>query len=303
MIHSFLNFSMLSLLSIFLLSSCHKSANEMDASGTFEATEIIVSSEANGKIMQFDIQEGQELQAGQRFGYIDTVQLDLRKKQLRASIQAAQTRKPDIKAQIAALQQQISTAKNEKSRLENLLKANAATPKQLDDLNAQIEVLQKQLHATKTTLESSSKGINEESDVLKIQVAQIDDQLRKSYITSPIKGTVLVKYSELGELAMQGKSLFKMADIENMILRSYVTADQLAQLKVGQTVDVKAEFGSKDNIAYKGKVTWISAKAEFTPKTIQTRDERANLVYAVKVSVKNDGNLKIGMYGGIRFNK
>jgi len=303
MVHSYIKNSLLSLALVFSLSSCHKSASNMDASGTFEATEVIVSSEANGKIMQFDIQEGQDLLAGQSLGYIDTVQLDLRKKQLLASIQAAQTRKPDINAQIAALQQQITTAKMEKTRVENLLKANAATSKQLDDVNAQIEVLQKQLHATKTTLESSSKGINEESDVLKIQVAQIDDQLQKSYITSPIKGTVLVKYSEQGELAMQGKSLFKMADIENMTLRSYVTADQLAQLKVGQTVDVNAEFGSKDNKAYKGKVSWISAKAEFTPKTIQTRDERANLVYAVKVSVKNDGNLKIGMYGGIKFNK
>jgi len=303
MVHFYIKNSLFSIALVFSLSSCHKSATDMDASGTFEATEVIVSSEANGKIMQFDIQEGQDLLAGQRLGYIDTVQLDLRKKQLKASIQAAQTRKPDINAQIAALQQQITTAKIEKIRVENLLKANAATPKQLDDLNAQIEVLQKQLHATKTTLESSSKGINEESGVLSIQIAQVDDQLRKSYITSPIKGTVLVKYSEQGELSMQGKSLFKMADIDNMTLRSYVTADQLAQLKVGQTVNVNAEFGSQDNKAYKGKVSWISAKAEFTPKTIQTRDERANLVYAVKVSVKNDGNLKIGMYGGIKFNK
>lgn len=303
MIPTFIKNTVLSIALVFTLSSCHKSAKNMDASGTFEASEIIVSSEANGKIMQFDIQEGQQLKAGEIVGFIDTVQLDLRKKQLKASIQAAQTRKPDINAQIAALQQQIATAKKEKSRVESLLKANAATPKQLDDLNAQVEVLQKQLHATKTTLESSSKGINEESDVLNIQVAQIDDQLRKSYITSPIKGSVLVKYSEMGELAMQGKTLFKMADIENMTLRSYVTADQLAQLKVGQTVEVNAEFGSKDNKAYRGTVSWISAKAEFTPKTIQTRDERANLVYAVKVSVKNDGQLKIGMYGGIKFKK
>ena len=285
------------------LSSCRKSNADMDASGTFEATEVIVSSEANGKIIRFDVQEGQDLKAGQGLGYIDTVQLYLRRKQLLASIQAAQTRKPDVNAQIAVLQQQLTTAKSEKIRVENLLKANAANQKQLDDINAQIEVLQKQLHASKITLESSRNGINDESDALKMQVAQIEDQLQKSYIVSPINGTVLVKYAETGELAMQGKALFKIADIQNMTLRAYVTADQLAQLKVGQTVDVNAEFGSEDNKAYQGQVEWISSKAEFTPKTIQTRDERANLVYAVKVAVKNDGNLKIGMYGSIKFKK
>ena len=285
------------------LSSCRKSDGNMDASGTFEATEVIVSAEANGKIMQFNVEEGQNLIVNQRLGYIDTVQFYLRKKQLMATIQASQSRKPDVNAQIAALQQQIATAKKEKLRVESLLKANAANQKQLDDINGQIEVMQKQLRASTITLQSSSKGVNDESNALKIQVAQIDDQLHKSYITSPIKGTVLVKYAETGELAMQGKSLFKVADVDNMTLRAYVTVDQLAKLKVGQTVDVNAEFGSETNKAYQGKVAWISSKAEFTPKTIQTRDERANLVYAVKVSVKNDGNLKIGMYGGIKFKK
>ena len=296
-------YTVLSLGLVLSLSSCRKSNADMDASGTFEATEVIVSSEANGKIIRFDVQEGQDLKAGQNLGYIDTVQLYLRRKQLLASIQAAQTRKPDVNVQIAALQQQLTTAKSEKIRVENLLKANAANQKQLDDINAQIEVLQKQLHASRITLESSRNGINDESDALKMQVAQIEDQLQKSYIVSPINGTVLVKYAETGELAMQGKALFKIADIQNMTLRAYVTADQLAQLKVGQTVDVNAEFGSEDNKAYQGQVEWISSKAEFTPKTIQTRDERANLVYAVKVAVKNDGNLKIGMYGSIKFKK
>jgi len=296
-------YTVLSLGLVLSLSSCRKSNADMDASGTFEATEVIVSSEANGKIIRFDVQEGQDLKAGQNLGYIDTVQLYLRRKQLLASIQAAQTRKPDVNVQIAALQQQLTTAKSEKIRVENLLKANAANQKQLDDINAQIEVFQKQLHASRITLESSRNGINDESDALKMQVAQIEDQLQKSYIISPINGTVLVKYAETGELAMQGKALFKIADIQNMTLRAYVTADQLAQLKVDQTVDVNAEFGSEDNKAYQGKIEWISSKAEFTPKTIQTRDERANLVYAVKVAVKNDGNLKIGMYGSIKFKK
>jgi len=286
-----------------LLVSCHSKNGTSDASGTFEATEVIVSAQATGTILNFKVEEGQDLKAGANLGFIDTIQLDLRKKQLLATIQASQTRKPDVEVQLAALEQQIATARSEKRRVENLVKANAANQKQLDDLNAQIEVLTKQLVATRTTLESSTSGINKESSALKIQVDQINDQLRRSYISSPIDGTLLVKYAETGELAIQGKSLFKVADMSQMILRVYVTADQLSKLKLGQTVDINAELGTTDNKAYKGIVTWISAKSEFTPKTIQTRDERANLVYAVKVAVKNDGNLKIGMYGGIHFSK
>jgi len=286
-----------------LLVSCHSKNGTSDASGTFEATEVIVSAQATGTILNFKVEEGQDLKAGANLGFIDTIQLDLRKKQLQATIQASQTRKPDVEVQLAALEQQIATARSEKHRVENLVKANAANQKQLDDLNAQIEVLAKQLVATRTTLESSTSGINKESSALKIQVDQINDQLRRSYISSPIDGTLLVKYAETGELAIQGKTLFKVADMSQMILRVYITADQLSKLKLGQTVDVNAELGSTDNKAYKGTVTWISAKSEFTPKTIQTRDERANLVYAVKVTVKNDGILKIGMYGGIHFSK
>lgn len=286
---------------VLLLVSCRTKKSDVDASGTFEATEVIVSAQATGLIMGFEVEEGQDLKAGSTLGFIDTIQLDLRKKQLLATIQASQTRKPDVEVQLAALEQQIATARSEKRRVENLVKANAANQKQLDDLDAQIEVLSRQLKATRTTLESSTNGINKESSALKIQVDQINDQLRRSYISSPIDGTLLVKYSENGELAIQGKSLFKVADMSLMILRVYVTADQLAKVKLGQTVDVNAELGTTDNKAYKGTVTWISAKSEFTPKTIQTRDERANLVYAVKLSVKNDGILKIGMYGGIHF--
>lgn len=286
-----------------LLTACHSKKNEADASGTFEATEVIVSAQATGLLTAFQVEEGQDLKAGANLGFIDTIQLDLRKKQLQASIQAAQTRKPDVNVQLAALEQQIATARSEKRRVENLVKANAANQKQLDDLNAQIVMLTKQLKATRTTLESSTSGINKESSALTIQVDQINDQIRRSYISSPIDGTVLVKYAETGELAVQGKSLFKVADMSRMILRVYVTADQLAKLKLGQSVNVNAELGTEDNKAYKGTVTWISSKSEFTPKTIQTRDERANLVYAVKVAVPNDGILKIGMYGGIRFNQ
>ncbi|HET9572005.1 MAG TPA: HlyD family efflux transporter periplasmic adaptor subunit [Bacteroidales bacterium] len=288
---------------LLLFSACRSKNSETDASGTFEATEIIVSAQVTGLINAFQVEEGQDLKAGANMGFIDTIQLDLRKKQLQASIQAAQTRKPDVNLQLAALEQQIATARSESRRVENLVKANAANQKQLDDLNAQIEVLTKQLRATRSTLESSTSGINKESTSLMMQVDQINDQIRRSYISSPIDGTILVKYAETGELAVQGKPLFKVADVTQMILRVYVTPDQLAKLKIGQKVNVNAELGSVDNKAYQGTVTWISSKSEFTPKTIQTRDERANLVYAVKVAVPNDGNLKIGMYGGIRFDQ
>ncbi|MDD4921792.1 MAG: HlyD family efflux transporter periplasmic adaptor subunit [Bacteroidales bacterium] len=299
-VNQYFSYPFLAIWLILSMNSCKNSDSEMDASGTFESTEVIVSSEANGKIMQFDVQEGQSLAAGQKLGYVDTVQLYLRKKQLQANIKASLSRSPDVAAQVAGLQQQIKTAKTERLRMESLVKANAANQKQLDDIDAQMELLQKQLNAQKLTLESSSKGINEESDALKIQVAQVEDQLRKSYITSPIKGSVLVKYAETGELATQGKALFKVADMENMFLRAYITADQLAKMKMGQSVRVVAEFGAEETREYKGQVVWISSKSEFTPKTIQTRDERANLVYAVKVMVRNDGFLKIGMYGGFR---
>lgn len=279
--------------------SCKNSDADADASGTFESTELIVSAEATGKVVQLNLQEGDDLAAGQKLGNIDTVQLYLKKRQLLASIQASKSRIPDVSAQIAALQQQIETAKTEKKRLQDLVKANAANQKQLDDADALIQLLQKQLKAQTLTLESSHEGIGEECNALRIQVKQVEDQLQKSLIISPIKGTVLTKYVEAGELAVPGKSLFKIADMDNMFLRAYITADQLASLRLGQKVDVVAEFGTKEDRKYRGKVVWIASKSEFTPKTIQIRDERANLVYAIKVLVKNDGYIKIGMYGSI----
>ncbi|MDD3077518.1 MAG: HlyD family efflux transporter periplasmic adaptor subunit [Paludibacter sp.] len=289
------------LFSVLILTSCGKSDNDFDASGTFETDEVIVSAEAMGKIMQFDIQEGQELTTGQNVGYIDSMQLYLKKLQLQASQKALLVRRPDIKKQIAVLEQQIATAKTEQKRIENLVKANAATTKQLDDVNAQVAVLEKQLAASKTTLESTDQGMNNDNNALEIQIRQIDDQLNKCRITSPIAGVVLVKYAEMGELAAAGKALFKMGNMENLILRAYVTSDQLSKVKTGQKVKVFVDFGKDKQKKFTGTVNWISDKAEFTPKTIQTRDERANLVYAVKIGVKNDGYLKIGMYGDVKF--
>jgi len=286
---------------LLMTTSCGKSKDDADASGTFEATEVIVSAQATGQILSLNMEEGQVLTANQLIGTIDSTQLYLRKKQLLASGKAIQSRRPDIKKQIAAIEQQISTAKTELKRAENLAKANAGNQKMVDDINAQIAVLEKQLENQKTILESSNQGITDESEGLTFQVKQLEDQLDKCKIISPIDGTVLLKYAEMGEVAAPGKALFKIADTNNMILRAYITADQLTQVKLGQTVKVKTDSGKDGSKEYSGIIAWISSKAEFTPKTIQTRDERANLVYAVKISVKNDGLIKIGMYGDVKF--
>ncbi len=286
-----------------LFASCNKSDKDYDASGTFETTEVIVSAEAMGKIISFDAEEGMQLTENQVVGTIDSTQLYLKKLQLKASQKALQSRRPDVKKQIAAIEQQISTAKSERKRVENLVGANAGTTKQLDDVNAQIAVLEKQLIATKSTLETTVEGISGDNNALDIQSQQLDDQLKKCRISSPVSGTVLVKYAEKGELAAVGRALFKIADTNNMILRAYFTADQITQLKTGQKVNVFADFGEKESKQYTGTIQWISSKSEFTPKTIQTRNERANQVYAVKIAVKNDGFLKISQYGNVQIIK
>ena len=287
---------------ILLLTACGKGNGDYDASGVFETTEVIVSAEANGKIMQLNFIEGQQVEQGKPLGYIDTVQLYLKKMQLLTNTSAVKSGRVDVPRQIAAIKQQIATQKNEQKRFENLVKANAANQKQLDDINAQILVLERQLTAQTELLEDSNKNISEQSSGLGVQVAQINDQIQKSIISSPINGTILSKYAEQGELATQGRALFKVADIEHMFLRAYITASQLTHVKIGQAVKVYADFGEKEMKEYSGTITWISDKSEFTPKTIQTRDERANLVYAVKVAVKNDGYLKYGMYGELKLN-
>ena len=285
---------------LFVFSSCGKSNDDFDSAGTFEATEITVSSEAMGKIINFDLTEGQEVAENQVVGAIDSVQLYLKKKQLIASSKALVSRKPDTRKQLAAVEQQIETAKTEKKRIQNLLQANAVNQKQLDDVNAQIAVLEKQQAAFKSTLEQTNNSLSGEEEAMQLQIEQLEDQLQKCHIISPIAGTVLTKYAEKGELASPGKALFKVADTKNIILRAYISSDQLTQLKIGQKVQVFSDLGEKDSKQYEGTINWIASKAEFTPKTIQTRDERANLVYAVKIAVKNDGLIKIGMYGNVK---
>ena len=287
---------------ILILSACGGGSGTFDASGVFEATEVIVSARGTGEIMQFDIQEGQTVAKDQQLGFIDTTQLYLKKKQLEASIKAVEGRYHNISKQIASIRQQIATQKNEQKRFENLVRSNAANQKQLDDINAQIELLEKQLAAQTETLENNNRSVSGESQSLEAQIAQMKDQISKSVISSPIDGVVLSKYAQQGEFAIQGKGLFKVADIASMFLRAYITADQLTSLKIGQQVKVFADQGESDRKEYPGVITWISDKAEFTPKTIQTRDERANLVYAVKIAVQNDGYIKKGMYGELKIN-
>lgn len=285
------------------LAACSNNDNEYDASGVFETTEVIVSAKTSGEIKALNIDEGDNVEKDAQLGFIDTLQLALKKKQLMANISATDARKLNAGQQLASLRQQIANLQHEKARFESLLKDKAASQKQVDDIDYQIEVLQKQVSATNEQVSTANQSLASQSTGIVAQIAQINDQISNSYITCPIKGTVLAKYAEQGEFAAPGKALLKIANISDMKLRAYITADQLTSLKIGQKVKVFADMGEKDRKEYSGTVTWISDKAEFTPKTIQTRDERANLVYAIKISVKNDGLIKRGMYGEVSFGK
>jgi HlyD family secretion protein len=282
-----------------LIYSCSSNKSETDATGVFEATEIIVSAEASGKLLSFTINEGDEVKIGQPLGQIDSSQLYLNKLTVEANRLALLSSRPNVQSQLDPIESEIASAEYEKKRIEKLLAGDVATQKQLDDINTKIQVLKDNLKAKKTALNIQTEAIDSQSEALEAQIDVINDQLERSIITSPIEGTVLVKYAEQGELTGVGKPLFQVADLRRMILRAYVTGDQLPQLKIGQKIIVLAEIGKDGNREYEGEITWISGKAEFTPKTIQTQDERANLVYAVKIAVPNDGNLKIGMYAGI----
>ena len=285
---------------ILLSASCNKEST-FDASGSFEAVEVIISAESNGVIKELNIEEGQNLLEGQYIGYVDSIQLFLKKKQLESQMAALIAKKPNIPVQLSALQEQLKTAEVEQKRIINLVKSEAATTKQLDDVNAQIEIIKKQIEAQKSTLSITSEGINKDILPLKVQLEQIADQLQKCKIINPLNGTVLTKYAEQNEMAVAGKALYKIADLSEIILRVYISANQLPQVKLNQKVKVHTDDGSGGFREDEGTITWISDKAEFTPKTIQTKEERANLVYAMKVKVKNDGTYKIGMYGEINF--
>ena len=278
--------------------ACSKEA-EFDAQGTFEATEVVVSSEATGRILNFEVEEGMAVEANQMVGAIDSVQLHLQRKQLIAQQSALLGSRPDVKKQVAALREQIVKQKSELRRVDNMLSDGAATQKQKDDIEAQIKILEGQLEATLSTLDKNTSTINNNSAALEAQIAALDDRISKCRIISPVGGTVLVKYAEAGELASVGKPLMKIADLKNIYLRAYFTSDQLVNIKLGDEVKVVADFGGEERYDYTGRVAWISSESEFTPKTIQTKDSRANLVYAVKIAVENDGRLKIGLAGEV----
>lgn len=284
-----------------LLTACSGSDSKYDASGVFEVTEVMVSARVAGEIMDLDIDEGAEVTVGKPVGYIDTVQLYLQRLQLEANVKAAESRICDVDKQTAAIRQQLDTQKKEQTRFENLVKANAGNRKQLDDITAAINLLEKQLDAQTETLINGNANAKAQAEALKAQIALTNDMISKSTIASPVDGTVMAKYVEKGELAVQGRTLFKVANINDMYLKAYITSGQITGLKIGQEVKVFADSGDSDRKEYCGVISWISDKAEFTPKTIQTRDERANLVYAVKIKVQNDGYIKRGMYGEVSF--
>jgi len=289
--------------------SCQRSAPKADAYGNFEADELIVGAEASGKIIQFSIEEAQTLNAGTVVGRIDSTQLVLKIAQLKANIRAVAAKSPAIAAQLAVFEkqlnankQQLATLQREKQRIENLLKKDAAVPKQLDDLNAQIEQVQRQMDVVNEQRSASDANLNTQkngllAEILPIQdqIAQMEDQIAKCKIVNPIDGTVLTKLAEAGEVTSFGKPLYKIANLQQIILRAYVAGDQLGSIKVGQEVKVSIDGPDNTMRDFTGKISWVSSKAEFTPKIIQTKDERVNLVYAIKILVPNDGTLKIGM--------
>lgn len=284
-----------------ILTSCANKENQFDASGAFEATETIISSEAAGTLLSFTIDEGDLVKKGQFIGSVDSVQLYLKKKQLEEQIGSMLSKKPNISLQLSAFESQLKTANIEKARVEKMVKENAAPTKQLDDVNGQIAVIKGQIAALQSSLSITSQGITNDANTISIQIAQINDQLKKCRIVSPMDGTVLTTYVRENEMTAPGKPLFKLADLDEMILRVYITGDQLTQVKLNQDVSVFTDDGTGGMAKTAGKITWINSKGEFTPKTIQTKDERANMVYAIKVKVKNDGRFKIGMYGEIQF--
>jgi len=268
-----------------------------DACGTFEAEEILVSSQGTGQLVWFDVREGAQVEPGVVLGVVDTIQLHWQKVQLEAQAEAIRSARPDIRSQLSAIESQIATLKSEKQRIEKLVAKNAVPTKQLDDLNAQLQVLERQRVAQQTALSGNTSAADYNAEAIAAQIAIVEDRIAKCRIASPIGGTVLAKYKSAGELVSMGTPLMKVANLDAMYLRAYFTSDQLATLNLGDEVEVIADFGGDQQYAYKGTVMWIASESEFTPKAIQTRNTRANLVYAVKIAVKNDGRLKVGMYG------
>lgn len=285
-----------------LLAACG-SEGDFDATGTFEATEVTVSAEVAGRILWFEAEEGDRIEAGKMVGAIDSVQLYLQKLRLERQRASVDSSRPDIAKQAAALREQIARQQIECRRVERLLEDGAATLRQQEDARTRLKVLESELEALLSTLGKSRSSIDENASAIDLEIAQVEDRLAKCRILSPVGGTVLARYAEAGEVTAAGRPLMKVADLEHLFLRAYFTSDQLAELRLGQQVTVTADFGGGNRYDYPGRVVWIAQESEFTPKTIQTRDSRANLVYAVRIAVENDGRLKIGLYGEVRLGK
>ena len=290
------------LIFLVFIAGCNKENSLSHASGVFETEDVIVSALSMGQITSFDVEEGSVLEKDTIVGNIDNKQLQLQKLQLQNAVYSAENKLINIETQLAPVDEEITKQKKETERFTNLVKSNAANQKQLDDVKSAYTAALKKRSAALDTMQQNNKAIENEINGLKIQIAQIDDNIQKSYIKAPINGVVLTKYANTFEFAQIGKPLFKMADVSNLILRAYVTADILTQVKIGDNAEIMADFGKEGMKKYTGNIIWISDKAEFTPKTIPTRDERSNLVYAVKILVKNDGYLRKGMYGEVIFN-
>lgn len=307
--------ALLVIVSGIFLTGCADKNNSFDATGTFEADEVVVSAELSGRILSLQAAEGDLLQKDSTVGWIDADNLQLQKEQVEANIRALSEKTVDVNPQIRLLEDQLAVQQSrldnllhEKSRIENLLRKDAATGKQLDDINAQIDMQKKEMLVTRQQVQvqrnnaaTQNRSILSESKPLEKRVAQLDDQLKRAAILNPVTGTVTTRYAEPGEVTTMGKALYKIADLSVLNLRAYITGSQLSQIKLGQEVTVLVDEGAKKYRQLKGTITWIADKAEFTPKTIQTKEERASLVYAIKIKVKNDGLLKLGMYGEVKF--
>lgn len=283
------------------LGSCTDRSREFDACGQIEATEVVVSAEANGRIIALQVTEGDKLTAGEVVGVIDSVQTYLQKEELVRKRSNTQTKWVDIDRQLASQYAQLNKLKSDRERYQALEAKDAATRKQVDDLVSQIAVTEREIAAQRQNYERNNAGIREELALYDVQIAEKDDQLSKCRIVAPIDGTVLTKFAETGELVTSGKSLFKLADLKQVYVRAYLTTAQLAEVKLGDTVQVTIEDGTDKPRTYEGRLVWIADEAEFTPKNIQTKDERADLVYAAKIALDNDAYLKLGMYAYVRF--
>mgnify|MGYP004497617947 CR=1 FL=1 len=286
-------------LSLLSLASCNSDESNVLGSGSFEATEVLVSSEVNGKVLTWKIKEGDNLTEGEEVGLVDTTQLYLKREALLKSGTGVRAARPNISTQTEALEVQLRDLREQKGRTERLLKGGVATQRQMDDVNTAIASLESQLAATRSTLQNSSAQISAQSSAIDVQIKQVDDLIRRSIIRSPINGTVTASYINQGELAGAGRPLFRVADLEEMHLRAYISANNLSKIKVGDKVLVYVDGIEADKRQYQGTITWIASEAEFTPKSVQTEEERSNLVYAVKIRVQNDGYLRMGMYGEV----